>query len=183
MDGFLGKSDPFYTIKRIDNPGSLAETLTTVYSSPVIDNDLNPAWPKAKLALSKVSPPPGSNKCELLFEVWDKDFISDDCISRIADALSTGIACFHVKRLHDKYRVLETPAAPLSGSVGACVFEALYRPSVPRCPGDGRCKQEPLQANCEGHHGTLLQQISRRGRDRARWGRGSMSFTIIKKLK
>ena len=33
--------------------------------------------------------------------------------SRIADALSTGIACLHVPRLYDEYRALETPAAPL----------------------------------------------------------------------
>jgi hypothetical protein len=43
-----------------------------------------------------------------------------------------------------------------------------HGPGVPRCPGDGRCKQEPLQANREGHHGTILQEISRQGRDRAR---------------
>ena len=32
------------------------------------------------------------------------------------------------------------------------------------CPGDGRCEQEPLQANCEGHNGTLLQKLSRQTR-------------------
>lgn len=35
MDGLLGKSDPFFTISRIDDPGSLAENNVKVYTSQV----------------------------------------------------------------------------------------------------------------------------------------------------
>ena len=126
MDGFLGKSDPFYTIKRIDDPGSLAETLTTVYSSPVIDNDFNPAWPKAKLALSKVSPPPGSNKCELLFEVWDKDFISDDCIGVARLNLQDIKSGLEVPLLPDARRASADPEAYASSTLGTLIFEKCH---------------------------------------------------------
>ena len=35
MDGLLGKSDPFFTISRIDGPGSLDEKIVKLYTSPV----------------------------------------------------------------------------------------------------------------------------------------------------
>lgn len=47
-DGFFGTSDPFFTIGRMNEDGSH----TLVYTSPRIDNSLNPRWGEIKLPMA-----------------------------------------------------------------------------------------------------------------------------------
>ena len=68
----LGQTDSFYTISRIDDAGSLAESSVVVYTSPVVRHNLNPKWPTVRIPLQNLTMDHSAARCQLLFEVWDK---------------------------------------------------------------------------------------------------------------
>jgi hypothetical protein len=89
MDGPFGKSDPFYTITRVattPDPQSGEFKRELVYKSPVITDDLNPRWPKARIPLNKLGrnvsllggDDAKNDDSVLEVAVWDKDQLSED---------------------------------------------------------------------------------------------------------
>ena len=74
LDGLFGRSDPFLTISRLDDAGSLAEFETVVYTSSVIPDDPNPRWPRFRVPLNSLANSrSGEHSTIVVFKVWDHD--------------------------------------------------------------------------------------------------------------
>jgi hypothetical protein len=78
LDGFFGKSDPFITLSRLDDAGSLAEFETVVYTSAVIPDDPNPRWPRFRVPLNSLTDSRNGEQSTVVFKVCDPDRCSRD---------------------------------------------------------------------------------------------------------
>jgi Ca2+-dependent lipid-binding protein len=115
MDGLFGKSDPFYTISRVDDAGSLSETSSVVYTSNVLHDELHPRWGKARIPLNKLTKGATTEVCQILVEVWDKDTYSkNDLIGSVRIALH---------QIQSGLEVALTPADATTSHHGSLIFE------------------------------------------------------------
>ena len=78
-DGFFGKSDPYYVLKRATESGGWQEVLR----SEVVKNNLSPVW-KTQLLLPFDKLGAGDALCPLKLEVWDEDRGADDFMCECA---------------------------------------------------------------------------------------------------
>ena len=68
VDGFLGKSDPFFEVSRIIN-ASGGPSWHPVYRSKHVNNDLNPKWEPASIDVNRLCE--GDLDKAILIQVWD----------------------------------------------------------------------------------------------------------------
>lgn len=130
VEGFLGKSDPFFELsRRVD--GMSGNTWSAVYRSKHVNNDLNPIWETAKIDLDRLCD--GDMERPVLISVfdWEKNGkhqamgTAETNVSRLISAATDGATgkaksvdtskAFKVTKRGKKYGLLVVTSASVVG--------------------------------------------------------------------